>query len=428
MSEGSIIKRVGKGGAVSYLLKYDAGRDAHGKRQQRYKTVRGTKKEAEAELRRLLHEVDKGTHVDPTNLTLSKWADAWLQGLQASEKVGVRTLEGYSDWLKLYVLPKLGGVKLQKLTATQIDSLYVHLLTQGRRSKAGGEDGEVKGLSPQTVLHIHRTLFQCLKAAKKKRQIAHNPAEDADAPKPKRTRNHGSEDEGSGPVRALDKEQVPALLAAFKGKMLYPVVVLGLSTGLRRSEMLALRWSSVNFEKKTLRVQRVVEVSRQYGVRIKADAKTESSRRTIKIPEELCNLLRAHRTEQKALALKLGVSYPSDCLVFPCVIKRTRGGQVATEGRAESADFNRVWHPTAISKEFVRVAAAAGFGEFTLHSLRHTHATHLLLEGTPVHSVAQRLGHSTPVITMTTYAHVLQRAEDRAADVAGELLRGAMGG
>ena len=427
MSKGSIIKREGKDGATSWLLKYDADRHPiTGARQQRYKTVRGTKKAAETELRRLLSEVDKGTHVDPAKTTLAQWSAQWLQGLQVLEKVSVRTYEGYAGWINGQIIPTLGAVELQKLTPSHIDALYAKLLTSGHRGSTAKNDKTVRGLSPQSVLHIHRTLFQCLKAAVKKRMLARNPAEDAEAPKHKRTRNHGASETSTGSVKALDRSQIPALINVFRGKPLFPLVALGLSTGLRRGEILALRWSAVDLEKRTLRVDQVIEITRSLGVRIKADAKNESSRRTIKIDAGLCDLLRAHRTEQKSLALKLGVSYPADCLLFPCVIKRPKGRQPQHGLIAADVDFNRPWDPEAVSKEFIRGAKAAGLAGFTLHGLRHTHATQLLLEGVPLHSVAQRLGLSTPVITMTTYAHVIQRAEDRAADVAGDLMREAL--
>ncbi|OIT11708.1 hypothetical protein BL241_11585 [Ralstonia solanacearum] len=426
MSKGSIIKRTGKDGAVSWLLKYDAERDAlSGKRQQRYKTVRGTKAAAEKELRRLLAEVDNGTHVGPVRTTVAQWVETWLSTLEVLEKVSVRTREGYSGWLRLHVVPTLGNVELQKLTAAQIDALYAKLLTSGSRSSASKKAEQASGLSPQTVLHVHRALFSCLKAAVKKRLIARNPAEDAESPKPKRTRNHASSEDG-GNVKALDREQCATLLDAFRDKPLYCLVALGLATGLRRGEMLALRWSAIDLDKKTLRVDRAVENSRTLGVRIKADAKNESSRRTIRIDDGLCDLLRAHRKSQKELALKLGVRYPADCLVYPCVVKRPKGKQPAGGLVARDVDFGRPWDPEAVTKEYRRVVVRAGFPDLRLHDLRHTHATLLLLEGVPVHSVAQRLGHSTPVITMTVYGHVIQRAEDQAAQVSGDLLKAAM--
>lgn len=426
MSSGSVIERKAKDGTVSWLLKYDAARDATGKRQQRYKTVKGTKKAAQAELRRLLSEVDTGMHVDPSALTVAQWVETWLQGLSVLEKVSVRTHEGYADILRRRVVPAIGQTPIQKLTGSQIDSLYAQLLTSGAQQRKATPDRDPKGLSPQSVLHVHRALSQCLKAAARKRLIARNPAEDAEAPKPKRTRNHGTQDCESEAAQALDLADVPKLLDAFEGKPLRTFVALSLATGLRRGEGLALKWSAVDLDKQTVLVNRVLEQTRAHGVRIKADAKNESSRRTIGIDPDLCDLLRVHRNEQRLLALKLGVPYPADCLVFPCVIKRARGQQPLGGPLPKDVDFARPWDPAAVSKEFIRHAKRAGLGGFSLHSLRHTHATQLLLGGVPLHVVAQRLGHSTPVITMTTYAHVLRRAEDQAVGAAGGLLRAAL--
>ena len=129
MSKGSIIKREGKNG-VSWLLKYNAAPDPlTGERRQRYVTVKGTKKEAQAELRRLLSEIDKGTDVDPTNLTLREWSEQWLKKMES--RVSPRTVEGYSDWLRLHVLPTLGDKKLQSLRGIQISKLYDDLLEKG---------------------------------------------------------------------------------------------------------------------------------------------------------------------------------------------------------------------------------------------------------------------------------------------------------
>lgn len=414
--KGSVIKREGKAGAVSYLLKYDGPGDAlTGKRRQLYKTVRGTKKEAQVQLRELLGNIDKGLHVDPSKLTLSAWSAQWLENLRALEKVSVRTHEGYADWLNVHVLPSLGAVELQRLTGAHFEALYLELLKSGRKGSSAKSAKTATGLAPQTVLHIHRALFTCLKAATKKRLIVRNPMEDAEPPKPKRTRNTA----GDVPVKvkALDHAQLAIVRAAFVGKDLHTLVEVAAATGLRRGELLGLRWSAIDLERLTLRVDQVVERSRSLGVRIKADAKNESSRRTIDIDAALCGVLRAHRVEQKAMALKLGVSYPADCLVFPCLIKRSAGRQPLAGASVRDVDFQRAWDPEAITKAFRRVVIAAGFPDLRLHDLRHTHATLLLMAGVPVHEVAQRLGHSTPVITMTTYAHVIQRNSGHASQV-----------
>ncbi|MBE7422228.1 MAG: site-specific integrase [Zoogloeaceae bacterium] len=429
MAKGSILKREGKTG-TSWLLKYDAGRNAEtGARKQRYKTVRGTKKDAEKELRRLLGRVDDGTHVDPSKTTVADWAETWLLD-HAAPNVSQRTLEGYRLLLRVHVVPTLGDIPIQKLTAPQIQALYTRLRASGRRPVSrkadASSDAEKSGLSARSVLHVHRVLFQCLKTAKKQQVIFRNPAEDVTAHKRRNGTVEGGPDNEVEQMQALEKAQLPALFRAFKGNPLYPLVALATGTGLRRGELLALSWVDVDLDKRTVRVTKAIEDSRDFGLRIKSSPKNDSSRRTIGIDEGLCDVLRTHRREQKELALKLGTPYPSDCLVFPCVITRAKGRQPLAP-RAKDVDFSRPWNPNAITKGFVCVARAAGFEGLRLHDLRHTHASQLLDAGLPVHAVAQRLGHSTPVVTMTIYAHVLKRAEDRAAEVSGDLLRDALG-
>jgi integrase len=432
MSSGSIIKREGKNG-VSWLLKYDADRDpVTGKRQQRYKTVRGTKKDAQSELRKLLGEVDTGAHIDPAKTTVADWVESWLRD-HVAPSVSQATYEGYKQKLTMHVMPRIGRVLVQKLTAPMIQKMYTDLLTSGHRpnmrkvakSGATASTSTSTSLSAQTVLHVHRTLFQCLKMAARQKVIARNPAEDVTAPNPKRTRNQGTQAEGAADGKALDNEQLPALFGAFKGKPLFALVAVCLGTGLRRGEVLALSWSDIDLEKLTLRVNRAIEVTEKFGVRIKDCPKNDSSRRTLGIDEGTCELLRTHRKEQRELALKLGTSYPADCLLFPCVMVRAKGRQPIAGTVGAEVDFCRPWNPTAITKQFKRIAATAGLPDLTLHDLRHTHATLLLLESVPLHAVAQRLGHSTPVITMMTYAHVLRRAEDQAAQVSGDFLKAA---
>lgn len=198
------------------------------------------------------------------------------------------------------------------------------------------------------------------------------------------------------------------------------------STGVRRGELLALRWSDVDFDKKTIRINKALEKTKKFGLRVKAP-KNKSSIRKINIDEGLCDALKRHRQYHEELASSLGVLCPNDGLVFPCVIRRPRGRQ-PLKSVVKDVDFSRPWHPDAISKEFRRAADAAGFEDLRLHDLRHTHASQLLDAGVPLHVVSQRLGHSTPVITMTIYAHVLKRADDKASQVSGDLLKGALGG
>jgi integrase len=432
MSRGSIIKREGKKG-VSYLLKYDAERDpATGARVQRYKTCTGTKKEAQAELRRLMGEVDTGTAVDPSKMTVAEWIQTWLRD-HAAPSVSQGTYEGYKGYLETHVVPKIGSVLIQKLTAPTIQKFLSDLLTSGRLPMGGtkatenGEDAPQArpGLSAQTVLHIHRALFSCLKAAARQKVIIRNPAEDVTAPNPKRVRAASDDPEDSGQIKALEQGELQTLFNGIRGTYFFALAVVAAGTGARRGELLALRWSDVDFEKKTLCISKALERTLKFGLRIKPP-KNESSRRTIVIDDGLCRTLKAHRQYHEDLAASLGVLCPVDGLVFPCTIRRARGRQPLNTV-VHDVDFTRPENPDAITKAFSRAATLAGLPDVHFHSLRHTHATQLLQGGVQPHVVAQRLGHSTPVITMTIYAHVLKRADDQASQVSGAMLSAALG-
>lgn len=178
---------------------------------------------------------------------------------------------------------------------------------------------------------------------------------------------------------------MPALLAA--------------CTGLRRGEICGLRWRDLDFAKGTLQVSQQVQNIR--GELVTLIPKTDRSRRTVRVPETVMAALKEHRAEQSALRLKLGLGKDS-------------AGFVVTDALGSQLD------PDAFSKAFA--AEASAIKAVTFHSLRHTHITHQLRAGVPVHIVSARAGHANANITLGTYAHLLDSDDDRAADQAEAML------
>lgn len=381
---GNITRR----GQSSWRLKFDLGRDpATGKRLTEYVTVRGTKKEAQAELTRRLNQFEEGQYVLRTGETVAEYARHWLAAI-APANASAKTLERYGEIVEKHIIPQLGNTVLQKLDGTRIDDFYLHLRTAGRADGKGG-------LADQTVKHIHRLLSQILSSAVKARKLRHSPMEAVQTTPKVRAEE----------IQVLDDDELSALLRYLKGRTLYMPVMVAASTGMRRGEVLALRWKDIDLDRATLQVRQVVEETKA-GLAIK-EPKTDRSRRTIALPARLVQEIRQHRKQQAELRLRLGLGKDDRDLVFP-----TMDGNMRV--------------PRAFSKEFARIADKAGVGHVTFHGLRHTHITHLLRSGVPVHVVSARAGHANPAVTLNIYAHMLPGQQEGAAAIVDTALNAAL--
>jgi integrase len=363
-------------------------------------TFHGTLSEARKELRRLLKSGDDGTHVAPDKITLGQWVEQWIASGapgRRQRRVGRRSLKRYGELLRGHVVPTLGARPLQQIQATEIDALYVKL----------GDK-----LAPRTAHHVHTVLGACLTTAVRKGLLAASPLERAEKiPSP------GESDHGM----ALDGDQLRTLVEGFKGSVLFPIVAVAAFTGARRSEILALRWSDVDFEKKTLRIERAVEQIHGQPLTLK-EPKTARGKRTITIDDDLITMLRAER--EKHLRLLAGVpdgtqvalivQLPDDALMFP-----------NPPAPGEDFSFTKLRSPDSTTKEFARRARRL-FPGLRLHDLRGTHETLLLDAGVPVHVVAARCGHD-PAVLLRSYAKRTKKADTSAAAVIGALARGVFG-
>jgi integrase len=269
-------------------------------------TVEGTRVDANRKLRELLRSSDTGEHVGPDRLTLATWAQHWIAvGApgRKRQKVGARAIERYGQLLRTHVLPALGERPLQQLQSTEIDKLYLDL------------DADKK-ISVCTARYVHNVLSACLGAAVRTKKLARNPMESiTNVP------SLGESDHGV----ALDDNQLRKLVQGFKGSPLFAVVSTAAFTGARRNEILALRWSDLDPQKKELRIERAIEDTKTHGIRFKGPKK-ESHKRTITIDDDLLALLLAER--EKHLRIVAGVDgsaavdlslvrLPEDALMFP---------------------------------------------------------------------------------------------------------------
>jgi integrase len=365
---GSVTRR----GKRSWRLKYDVERDA-GARQIRYVTVKGTRKDAEAELARLVHEVHTGTHVDPSKITVGEWLHKWL----ARQKLSPRSAETY-DVIVARLAAAIGDIRLQKLRP-----IHLHEMQLLRR------DGSP--VATRTDRHARRVLKAALAVAAEIELVSRNVAASGRAPAAE-----------EGEVEILGPAEITATLEALRESDLFPIVSLALATGMRRGELLALRWQDVDLGAGAVKVEQSLEHTKAQGYRFKTP-KTKYSRRTVSLPSSTVDMLRDHRLAQLELRMALGMGKPPDDALVFCRLD----GQPLPPNH-----LTHRWCQAVKSK-------------WKFHALRHTHASALIAAGLDVVRVSRRLGHSSPTITLRTYAHLFEVGPDKAAAEAIEKLLGA---
>ncbi|MCP4612682.1 MAG: site-specific integrase [Planctomycetes bacterium] len=362
---GSIAKR----GKNSWRLTISVGKDEHGKRKRRFVTVNGTKAEAQRHLRELLTSVDKGLSIDTSKTILSKFLDQWLRDY-VETNTAPKTQEDYSAIIHRYINPSLGHIQLNKLTPQHVQTLYSSLLG--------------KGLSARTVQYTHRVLSQALSHAVKWELLLRNVCDAIDAPRPRKKE-----------MKALDATSVQMLLNATSQSRYGAVYYLALYTGLRRGEVLGLRWCDVDLSKNALSVNQTVVRITGKGLII-SEPKTSHSRRLVSLSPNAVALLAGLKAKRKEEFNDAGLYWEEAGLVF-----------CNPDGDPLS--------PSTISHSFSRIAKSIGLPPIRFHDLRHTHATIMLKEGIHPKIVSERLGHASINITLDTYSHVLPGMQETAA-------------
>jgi integrase len=364
---GNVTRR----GKHSWRIKVDLGRDhLTGKRQTHYKTVRGTKKQAEVEAAKVIASLSNGTYVEGSKETIAQFAERWLQDW-AIINTSNRTFDGYAQILRQHVAARIGSLPIQKLTAATLQTLYADLMRAG--------------LQARTVLHVHRATHRMLRHAAQWGVVHSNVASLVDAPSV-----------ADAEIHILSPAEVRAVLTKLKDLPIYVVASVALGTGMRRGELLGLRWQDIDLDAGVLRVERSLEQTRRSGMVFKAP-KTRHGRRTITLPSSTIAELKAHRRAQQEQRLALGQGkLPDDALVF-----------ANEDGTPRS--------PNALTKAWTAAMRDAGLTA-TLHSLRHTHASTLIASGLDVLTISRRLGHGSPAITLAVYGHLF-KTDDRAAAI-----------
>lgn len=371
----------------SFEIRYSLGTDPlTGKRKRIHKTINGSYKDAEIELRRLLRTVDTNEHVDPTKITVGEFLTQWLETMRS--QVSPKTHERYTEIVHHFLITAFGNSKLPQLLPAHIQRAYNGWETSGRRDTKGG------GLAPRTRLHIHRIFKSALKHAVQLQLIGRNPAEAIKPPKAKKTS-----------INVLTIEQSAVLLESLRDTRLYWPVLLAVTTGMRRGEILALRWKNIDFEKATVRVVESLEKTKK-GLRFKAP-KTEKTRAVI-LPSYALDELRAWKQEQAKELSSREIRLTGDSLVC---------------GKRDGEPLN----PVTLTHEFtLTISKLSNLPRVRFHDLRHSHATQLLTSGIHPKIAQERLGHSTITTTLDLYSHVTDTMQDEAASKLDTAFRSAI--
>ena len=371
---GYITKR----GKNSYSIAISLGKDANtGKYKYQWTTVKGTKKETEKRLSELLHQLDNGTFIKPGKTTLAEYLERWLKDY-AWPNLAPRTAEGYQYIVRSHLIPSLGQVPLTQLKPEHLQRLYSEKLSAGRFDGKGG-------LSKRSVQYIHVTLHKALKNAVKLGMIGRNPA---DAVEPPRPQHHE--------MQTMNESDIYIFLKLAKSTPYYALFYLALFTGMRRSELLALRWCDVDLLLCQLSVTRTIHQLHDGDI-IFQQTKTDKSRRMVSLSPSTAIVLREHRELQEKTRQSLGLTLTDEDLVF-CQID------------------GKPLLPDSITHAWMKLARRTGMKGIRLHDARHTHASLMLKQGIHPKIVQERLGHSSIQITLDTYSHVAPGLQQAAAN------------
>ncbi|GAB6138012.1 tyrosine-type recombinase/integrase [Halanaerobaculum tunisiense] len=366
-----------KRGKNSWQICIEKGRDPiTGKRKRIYKTVNGTKKEAEKEMHKLAHEVETGAYIEPSEMTVKDFLLQWFEDYCESN-LAPSTLESYEIIIKSHLIPALGNIKVSDLEPMHIKRYQTHKLKKGRR------DGKEGGLSKRTVQYHHRVLSKALKHAVKWRVIDTNPAEVIEAPSP-----------DTPEIKALTQEEVNKLLDKAEG-WVYDLIYIAVFTGMRRGELLAMRWNDIDFSEQIIQVKQSVTKVTGKDLEFRKP-KTKSSIRPINVDDDIIKILNRRKKEQKQNKLRLGGKYNTKYNLVFCKVN------------------GDPFLPQYATRKFNAVAEKADLEEFRLHDLRHTHATLMLKADVHPKIVQERLGHSSINQTLDTYSHVIPSMQKEA--------------
>ena len=369
MATGSIREKKVKSGEIHYQITIEGGYDElTGKRIRIYKNVNGSKREAKSVMHRMITEMEQGKLTQKNNKSVSEWMDEWLENYLPNIEETTRV--GYKTKIRCYIKPSIGDILIKSLRTEHVQRMI--------------NDMNDKGLSPKNIRDTFNNINAAMKKAVKIRLIPYNPCEAIELPKLKKYR-----------ANVYPTEMIHTLLDTAKDTDMYLPILLLVMVGLRRGELLALRWEDIDFDNNVLKVRKNM-VRGEKGYIIKAP-KSEASIRDIYLGNDVIEVLKIARQQY----LDDIVSYGTGFQNLGFVIRQQDGSP---------------YKPDSMSQKWERFIKSNGLPKIRLHDLRHSNATALIQAGVNPRVVQQRLGHSDVNITLNTYTHILPEMDIAAAE------------
>ena len=376
MATGSIRKlEPTKSGKQRFQITIDMGRDpVTGKRERKFKDFTGTRRDAVNLMNQLISEANAGRTVSSSKMKVSEWVNHWLDNYLVN--IEETTLVGYRTKIDNQIIPAVGEIRLGALTTDHIQMMINGMLE--------------RELSPKTIREAYNILNASLKAAQRQRLIPYNPCEGVSLPKLKKFKGE-----------VYDVDEIQHVLAVAHGTDMYIPILLAVSVGLRRGEMLALRWEHIDFDKGIIHIRENLVRGAEEDI-IKAP-KSEAGIRDIHVGQDVLAALKEAKKQ-----------YSHDLMAF--------GADFNNAGYVIHQKDGSPMKPDSMTRKWRRFLTANDLRDIRLHDLRHSNATAMIAAGVNPKVVQERLGHADVSVTLNTYTHVLPQMDEEAAQKVDELL------
>jgi integrase len=334
-----------------------------------------TRRECQNWIKKTIGEIDHGLTFTSTTVTLGEYMQSWLDSTKVSKRQN--TWKSYEQLARNYVIPKLGKIKLKDLRPDQIQEFYNHLLADN--------------VGAYSIIKIHILLHSAIEHAIKLGLANHNAIDAAQPPKPP-----------SKEMKVLEESQVSQMLVAARGTRLEALLHLTVATGMRQMELLGLKWTDLDWNRQTLKVERQLERSTIDQVRF-VQPKTNYGRRSLALGDQTIAVMRRHYERQNEERKAAGECWSEFGLIF-------------TTKTGTPINFRN------LVRDFKLLLQNAGLPSIRFHDLRHTAASLMLNHDIPVIVVSRRLGHAKPSITLDVYGHLFPGIQAEAAQKIDDLI------